>query len=432
VTAEIAIFNKEALALAADSAVTVGFATGEKVFPSANKIFALLEGKPVGMMVYGNATFMGYPWETLIKVYRAKRAEAGFPTIKECAADFLNFLRTEPGIFPKAAQDQYITGLVAGYLDATRAEIDTAIRKYLKTHTKISTKEIAKIFASIVQRDTTRWSSCPEIPAVPPELAPEFDATYRQLIEKLFDQYLGKFPISPSDRERFLKVLGSIPLRYCPGFGSTVTSGVVFAGFGETELFPVVAAYELDGFVLGHLKFREDPGRSAEIAHDNDSAIIPFAQSEMVHAFMAGIEPSFNDFIFKEFRKLLAKLPDVYAKEDSAVAAALTQPAREAIAKASQAIFNDFSQRVSQVRGQHFTKPIVQVVSYLPKSDLASLAESLVSLTSLKRRVTLEVESVSGPIDVAVISKGDGFVWIKRKHYFDPSLNPRFIASLYR
>ena len=37
--------------------------------------------------------------------------------------------------------------------------------------------------------------------------------------------------------------------------------------------------------------------------------------------------------------------------------------------------------------------------------------------------VTTSAESVSGPIDVAVISKGDGFVWIKRKQYFDPQLN---------
>lgn len=54
------------------------------------------------------------------------------------------------------------------------------------------------------------------------------------------------------------------------------------------------------------------------------------------------------------------------------------------------------------------------------------MAESLVSLTSLKRRVSNETESVGGPTDVALISKGDGFVWVKRKHYFDPRLNADF------
>jgi hypothetical protein len=64
----------------------------------------------------------------------------------------------------------------------------------------------------------------------------------------------------------------------------------------------------------------------------------------------------------------------------------------------------------------------------LPVDELAALAETFVSIESLKERVTRHTESVSGPIDVAVISKGDGFIWVKRKHYFDPKLNPRFIA----
>ena len=41
----------------------------------------------------------------------------------------------------------------------------------------------------------------------------------------------------------------------------------------------------------------------------------------------------------------------------------------------------------------------------------------------------MDSETVGGPIDVAVISKGDGFIWIKRKHYFDPKLNPHFMAK---
>jgi hypothetical protein len=68
----------------------------------------------------------------------------------------------------------------------------------------------------------------------------------------------------------------------------------------------------------------------------------------------------------------------------------------------------------------------------LPKDELAAMAESLVNLTSFKRKVTMESETVGGPIDVAVISKGDGFIWIKRKHYFKAELNPQFFANYYR
>lgn len=69
---------------------------------------------------------------------------------------------------------------------------------------------------------------------------------------------------------------------------------------------------------------------------------------------------------------------------------------------------------------------IMSVVRMLPKEELAEMAEALVNLTSLKRRVTPKDETVGGPVDVAVISKGDGLIWIKRKHYFSPELNHRF------
>ena len=65
----------------------------------------------------------------------------------------------------------------------------------------------------------------------------------------------------------------------------------------------------------------------------------------------------------------------------------------------------------------------------LPKDELAHMAQSLISLTSLQRRVSHDVETVGGAIDVAVISKGDGFVWIDRKHYFSADKNLRFVSG---
>jgi hypothetical protein len=88
----------------------------------------------------------------------------------------------------------------------------------------------------------------------------------------------------------------------------------------------------------------------------------------------------------------------------------------------------DFRERVSEYLAREHTKPLRNVIGMLSVGELAELAETLVSIESLKERVTRPTESVSGPIDVAVISKSDGFIWIKRKHYFDPELNARFFA----
>jgi hypothetical protein len=51
-TTEVAIINKEAIALAADSAVTVKISDDTKIYNSANKLFALSKFHPVGIMIY--------------------------------------------------------------------------------------------------------------------------------------------------------------------------------------------------------------------------------------------------------------------------------------------------------------------------------------------------------------------------------------------
>ncbi|GAA0568139.1 hypothetical protein GCM10009416_02730 [Craurococcus roseus] len=49
----------------------------------------------------------------------------------------------------------------------------------------------------------------------------------------------------------------------------------------------------------------------------------------------------------------------------------------------------------------------------------------------MKRRFSTEKETVAVPIDVAIISKTEGFVWVKRKHYFDKELNPGYFVRKY-
>jgi len=52
----------------------------------------------------------------------------------------------------------------------------------------------------------------------------------------------------------------------------------------------------------------------------------------------------------------------------------------------------------------------------LPLGELCALAEGLVSLTAFRARMSTEkAETVGGHIDVAAISKAEGFVWVRRK-----------------
>ena len=91
-TAEVAILNKSAVALAADSAVTIVVDGVEKQY-KADKLFALIENEPIGVMFYGNAEFMGVPWDTLVHMYRQSSEPPRQSSVRGYIVDFLRFIK---------------------------------------------------------------------------------------------------------------------------------------------------------------------------------------------------------------------------------------------------------------------------------------------------------------------------------------------------
>lgn len=87
---------------------------------------------------------------------------------------------------------------------------------------------------------------------------------------------------------------------------------------------------------------------------------------------------------------------------------------------------------ISRQLFDQFATPTLENICSLSPMELANLAEAMVNLTSLHRQFTHEEATVGGPTDVALISKGDGFIWVKRKHYFQPELNHHFFRNYFR
>ena len=120
-TAEVAVLNREAVAIAADSAVTFSAPERDerKIYNTANKIFVLSESEPVAAMIYGSGSFGPFPWETVVKEYRRIRGMTPRPTVEEYAADFTSYLST---IVPEISGD-YQRQRVA---ETARGELRTA------------------------------------------------------------------------------------------------------------------------------------------------------------------------------------------------------------------------------------------------------------------------------------------------------------------
>lgn len=197
-------------------------------------------------------------------------------------------------------------------------------------------------------------------------------------------------------------------------------SGLVIAGFGEKEIFPAVVPFETDGYIGSGLKMSKPT--VAKVTFENSSSVLAFAQNEIVYRFMEGIDPGYSDYLAGAFQTALID-SNLKVFEKWAPISKRTKKTRAAIKTAAEKHFQNIESLATAYRRHEFHSPITGMVSILPKDELANLAESLLTLTTLHRRVSRELETVGGPIDVAVISKGDGFIWVKRKHYFRPELN---------
>ena len=78
---------------------------------------------------------------------------------------------------------------------------------------------------------------------------------------------------------------------------------------------------------------------------------------------------------------------------------------------------NEVTDNIRSMIRKNNIEPLMNSVMLISLHEMAFLAESLVNITSLKRTYSLDgfQQTVGGPTDVAIISKGDGFLWVKKK-----------------
>lgn len=426
-TAEVAVMNCQAVALAADSAVTINYPDGQKIFNSVNKLFMLSKYAPAGIMVYGVGDLTGVPWETIIKCFRGELGEERLPHLRDYADRLIAYINGHNLMFTDGHQErQFFTSVVMQFRPILH-DIDQKVTKTIAQAGSIDDKRVRTIVATSIRKAHSLWTNADRLPGVPADHAQRIRQKWRRTIEAAIDYIFQKLPVDPVPRNRLIDIA-------CLAFTANLfpdnVSGVVIAGFGEEDYLPGVVSFDMEGVLLGFVKVRENAEKSAIVDARNPAAIIPFAQGEMVRLFMEGIDPAFLQEVEQALEEFVAGLADGLVA--SAGASGRRENAlRKQVDQAGAVLAKQFSERLDSYSTRSHAWPIVSAVANLPKEELAGMAESLVSLTSFKRRVTHDPETVGGPIDVAVISKGDGFIWINRKNYFDPALNHQFFANYY-
>ncbi|UUT20936.1 hypothetical protein [Pseudomonas sp. T8] len=424
-TAEIAIMSRTAVVLAADSATTVTtWKSGElekRYFKGANKLYELSRCGPVGLMIFGSAGLQTVPWELYIKSFRDHLGVEQFDKLQTYSEKFFDFVQHNDKLFSKESKKEALLRLLGG--------ASYRLQHIIAVHAGQS--EVGEL-ASMTPQEIEAALALAEIDVenLPlPELLTEADianavSDTAAELEGVSAQSIPVFIQDPDSRgylvPRFVAALIKLAVKQFLSYAPL--TGVVIAGYGKEEYFPVLEVYDCYGFLGDRLIVQKNENDSKTMDASTPAVIQPFATTHMIDTFRMGVSPDVFDAVYASTRMALGEMGSRVMAECGAQNPLSQQRITEIIEETK---ISHADRWYEQIRNQHVF-PLSNIINSLPLPDMAGLARSLIELESLKERVTRPSESVSGPIDVAVISKHDGFVWIDRKHYFKPELNPRF------
>lgn len=417
-SAGICIMNKHAVALAADSAVTIGQHLA--IHNSANKLFALSKVAPVGAIIYADAELMNIPAEIIIKQYKEKRGNKNHPTLAQFVIDFFDFLLTNKALFHfdknekrlvRSIYQDLLAGLNADYQHMIKSKINTVQRELTGDELRLIQQEAITLTQNFVNNL---------------EPIPYFDVT--EYIKKVYSSDIStyirnNFSWITDEQEAIL--YESVCSVFNKQFFRNGYIGIAFAGYGENDIFPCMIHIHMSGIINGRI--RHIKKEQIEITETNPSSINPLAQTDVMQTFLFGINDSFINDIAKE---IPLQIQNSFASiDDSLFAQGKKAEVQNSLNATTASVINQIIQKAQQ----QYLYPIANSIATLPIEELSLLAESMINITSLRRKVAIDnnIGTVGGPVDLAIISKGEGFIWLKRKHYFDPKLNPQYMYSHY-
>lgn len=391
-TCEVAVMNKRGIALAADSAVTLG--NGRKIYHTAEKLFSLSPSIPVAIMTFGAADMMNVPWETVVKIYAQKLGNRRFDALDQYAKDFLSFIEGATSLFPPEDQKSHVEGAVRTVWSGLYKD---ELLHRIGVNAQASEGDKIAALVEIVRGDHEIWEKkYSDLEGL--------GADYGARVVKAYDSAIGHVEKQVFEGMKLPRALKSdlrktVSFMYGKEwFYPSDESGVVIAGMGESEPFPTLLQYRVGTVAAGKLRYAKVDEARVGAA---DAVVVPFAQRETIDMIIGGIHPRLREKLIDDVDHWMPNgHKNMQSKDPDRIEKRKTQ-------------FGEYLRRETLKR---YDEPFMQAVSALPRQDLAKMAEALVNLTAFLMRMTADKdETVAEPIDVALLSKGDGFTWIKHK-----------------
>lgn len=412
-TSELVILTPSAIALAADSAVTLD---NRKIYNGINKLFMLSNEPPVGIMTYNNTRFLNIPFETIIKEFRGSIHKSNNPC-------FINHFKNTNFKSLKGFQDG-----INNYLKYIIPKSD------FRTSFNQKLDDFIKNFVLIENLDEDFFQRVINFVAPDNNLIQEVYNSFTQdFLKKVINKFKEKTDNYKIEKNYEMFIDNLVNFFIWEKFVKNFT-GIVLAGFEKDKLFPSCIAYKI--IYLYDEKFITCDFEENEVSSkkDGDVVVKSFAQSDVIMTFLNSIDLNTKSQILNFFSEInlnyANKLIELIEKNENIDNNSKKEVLKELenFNKSNISLNIEFRKFIQLIENHHVA-PILRSIGALPYEELSNLCESLIKITSLKRKVQSDLETVGGDVDVAIITKGDGFIWTKRKHYFDANLNYQFFEK---
>ena len=420
-TALVSILNKRAAVIAADSAVTVTRSGMTKIYNTANKMFRLSNNKPIGVMIYDSSEYMGVPWDVLFKLYRDKRSDKSFDTLKEYADDFFAFLKNEKHCKNAENQMSCLTRELSSHYYKMKDIVSRECEEAMEGQ-NAEDVDIERLVEERLHENFRASSEAFEENGVCADFRNYSLRQLRSYANTKFDELMDlcREDEMPGSREEWEESF----YNYIRSRFFYNETGIVFVGYGDDDIYPSLLPTHVSGMLDGNMRYYYD--EVEEITNDNDASIQPFGHTDTMMSLMKGIHPAMYETILDKLDGSLEAAKRKMAETLSANGIP-AQQVEKLIDVDLDEVSDKFHEDIKTYIQDTFVDGVVNAVDSFNIEDMVKMAESLISITNLQRHFSSSEESVGGPVDVAVITKSEGFVWVNHKQWFQQEMNPQMM-----
>lgn len=427
-TAVVGLLNKRGIAIAADSAVTRDRGFNHKVTKNGNKMIRLSNCVPISVMLTGNGAYLRTQWDILVRHYRQHRGDVAHETVEACAHDFFKYI-ADNHLF---CEEEIIKSFVANELDFVFShashDVDFKVKQRNEDDDKLKTpKTYLKAFIKKLRQNRGCWEKSGKSEQFKDYTLEQFrsyvgDMLSDYLSQKEYDDIfdMNSFPkefLDALKEDLELTWLTRLTTRRYHDNGS---AELVFSGFGNKQEYPsLVSAVVFEGFD-DRVNYHIRPEDIICISDARPSAICPFAQKDITRSLLRGLHTDYSENVLGEMRSIYDPfMSEIFRIEEGEEVQNINIGSLNM--KLREIKVNDIDNKFCNAAVRYLDKNQRKWEKNLKDYDLlamAALAQSLIALTGFHRTLTFQEERVGGPVDLAVISKTEGFTWLSRKSWY--------------